>query len=166
MQTLNWDAVVVFNSSSTVPLWWHRHKLSIFYFLVASLSLSVGSRSDWRGMLRRNVTQSPLLVKVHNSASVLSRADAHFQSRGFCGWKRALLLSFPATVKQSRVDRFCSAVVLRPCGPPPPVLGFISEVSLAAASEATSDWRFSNLFILIKRGKKNHLDSAVLIPVQ
>lgn len=93
----------------------------------------------------------------------MSRADAYFQSRGFCGQKKsAFLLSFSATVKLSRGNRYCTTVINRPCGPSPPVLGSITKVWLAAAVERSA-WRhrlgdceknFRVVFSVGKKGKK------------
>lgn len=63
------------------------------------------------------------------------REQTHISNRGaFVGKKSAFLLSFSATVEMSRVNRYCTTVIICPCGPSPPVLGSISEVWLAAAS--------------------------------
>lgn len=92
--------------------------------------------------------------------------------------KSAFLLSFSATAKLSRGNRYCTTVIIRLCGPSPPVLGSITKVWLAAASGAerlaTPAWRlrkeFSSCFLRREKGKegdklakKNNWDSPVPI---
>lgn len=111
------------------------------------------------------------------------REQTPISNRGaFVGKKKsAFLLSFSATAKLSRGNRFCTTVIIRPCGPSPPVLGSIAKVWLAAASGAerlaTPAWRlrkeFSSCFLRRKKGKegdkqakKNNWDSPVPITLQ
>lgn len=125
------------------------------------LFLSITSRSDCRSTLCRNATVWLASARRQKCLSVVESRRL-FPIEGLLWAKKsAFLLSFSATVKPSRGNRYCATVIIRPCGPSPPVLGSITKVWLAAASGverlATLAWRlrkeFSS-FLRREKGKK------------
>lgn len=110
--------------------------LHFFFPLFAFLLLSISSRADWRGTLCRNVAAETLFESGGKCWLVVESRRTLPVEGLWWGKKCISYYLFSATVEMSGVNRYCTAVIVRPCGPSPPVLGSISEVWLAAATGA------------------------------